>query len=111
MPYLKHADVAIVPLWFESGTRYKIIEAAACKVPIVSTTLGAEGLPVKNGEHLFIADTPEAFAIAISRVLGDKEGVSKMTEASRKLIETQCALPSLIDEGEQILSFLAAQKS
>jgi glycosyltransferase involved in cell wall biosynthesis len=52
LPFLCHANVSLVPLMFESGTRFKILEAAVCRVPIVSTTLGAEGLPVIHGSNL-----------------------------------------------------------
>ena len=48
LPYLCNASVSLVPLMFESGTRFKIMEAGVCNVPIVSTTLGAEGIPVVN---------------------------------------------------------------
>ena len=61
-PYLWGSSVSIVPLRIGGGTRLKIYEAMAAKIPIVSTTIGAEGLPVLNGRHLFLADTPEEFA-------------------------------------------------
>lgn len=51
----------IVPLHIGSGIRMKILEAARLGVPVVSTTVGVEGLPLKNGKHLFIADNPDLF--------------------------------------------------
>ncbi|HUK19670.1 MAG TPA: glycosyltransferase [Bryobacteraceae bacterium] len=61
-PYLWGSRVAIVPLRIGSGTRLKIYEAMAARVPVVSTTVGAEGLEVRHPENIRLADTPEAFA-------------------------------------------------
>ncbi len=66
---LARARVAVVPLLAGSGTRVKILEAWAAGTPVVSTTIGAEGLPVRDGEHLLIADTAEEFAAAVSSLL------------------------------------------
>ena len=51
--YFKVADLAVVPLLYESGTRFKILEAAMYKIPVISTKIGAEGLPLKNNESIF----------------------------------------------------------
>jgi polysaccharide biosynthesis protein PslH len=69
VPYLRACAAALVPLRWESGTRFKILEAFACHAPVISTTLGAEGLAVENGRHLLLADEPEAFAAAMLAVL------------------------------------------
>jgi sugar transferase (PEP-CTERM/EpsH1 system associated) len=63
-PYLARAGLSVVPLRVGGGTRLKIYEAMAMECPVVSTTIGAEGLPVRDGEHLRIADTPDAMARA-----------------------------------------------
>jgi glycosyltransferase involved in cell wall biosynthesis len=70
---LARADVVVVPVRSGSGTRLKILEAFAHRVPVVSTTLGAEGLGVVDGVHLLIADTPDAFADACGRLRDDPE--------------------------------------
>ncbi len=70
---LARAQVAVVPLLAGSGTRFKILEAWAAALPVVSTTIGAEGLPVRDGEHMLLADTAAAFAEAVSRLLACKE--------------------------------------
>jgi hypothetical protein len=64
IPELARAKVAVVPLLSGSGTRVKIIEAWAAGVPVISTTIGAEGLPYTAGEDILIADTGEEFAAA-----------------------------------------------
>ena len=61
---LQRASAVIVPLRSGSGTRIKIIEAFAHRVPVISTSIGCEGLGVRDGEHLLVADTPRAFAAA-----------------------------------------------
>jgi hypothetical protein len=70
---LARADVVVVPLRYGSGTRVKILEAAAHRIPIVSTTLGAEGLGFEDGKHLLIADEPEDFASACVRLLQEPQ--------------------------------------
>lgn len=72
-PYLARAGIAIVPLRLGSGTRLKILEALAAHRPVVSTTLGAEGLELVHERDLLIADRPEAFATAICRLMEHPE--------------------------------------
>jgi glycosyltransferase involved in cell wall biosynthesis len=71
-PYIERAAAYIVPIRVGGGTRLKIYEALAMEKAMVSTTVGAEGLPVRHGEDLLIADTPEDFAAAVVRVLTDR---------------------------------------
>ena len=66
---LARSRVAVVPLLTGSGTRLKILEAWAAGLPVVSTTIGAEGLPVRDGETVLLADGAEAFAAAVTRLL------------------------------------------
>ena len=61
-PELARADLAVVPLRIGSGTRLKILESFAHRIPVVSTTIGADGLDVEDGVHLLLADRPEEFA-------------------------------------------------
>lgn len=106
LPYLCHADVALVPLLFESGTRFKILEAGACRVPQVSTTLGAEGIPVANGRDMLIADDPEAFAGAILRLLEDRALASALAASCQRLVHEQFSLARLARDAEGILAYL-----
>lgn len=70
-PYLWEAAVSIVPLRIGGGTRLKIFESMAARIPVVSTTIGAEGLNVSNGDNIRIADTPEDFADRCLELLAD----------------------------------------
>lgn len=82
---LAKAKVCVVPLLSGSGTRFKILEAWAASRAVVSTSLGAEGLGARSGEHLLIADDPKDFANAILRLLGDVELRGKLGEGGRAL--------------------------
>jgi len=73
LPYFGGADVYIVPLRIGGGTRLKVLEAMSSGLPIVSTTLGAEGIELTPGQHALLADEPEAFARAVLSVLQDRD--------------------------------------
>lgn len=84
-PELAVSDVVAVPLRYGSGTRIKILEAFAHKLPVVTTALGAEGLEVVQGRHLLIADTPEEFATACWQILNDPGLRRSLVEAAHAL--------------------------
>lgn len=103
VPFLKKSSVAIVPLHFESGTRFKILEAAACGVPVVSTTLGAEGIPVTSGRHLLIGDSHEDFAKEIMRILQNGTLGKQLAKSCFDLVSEKFCLKSLSEEGKEII--------
>ncbi|WP_190194329.1 glycosyltransferase family 4 protein [Streptomyces minutiscleroticus] len=72
-PYLDRADVMIAPLRVGGGTRIKILEGFASGVPVVSTSIGCEGLGTEDGVHLRIADDAEAFAHSVAQLLVDRD--------------------------------------
>ena len=80
---LARAKVCLAPLFSGSGTRFKILEAWAAARAVVSTSLGAEGLGARDGEHLLIADDPPRFAAAIHRLLGDAALRRRLGDAGR----------------------------
>jgi len=85
-PFMDQAAVYIVPLRIGGGTRLKIFEAMAMGKAVVSTTVGAEGLPVVNGEHLLLADEPRSFARAIVRLIRDQDQRERLGDAARRLV-------------------------
>lgn len=109
LPYLCHADIILVPLKFESGTRFKILEAGACNKAVVSTTLGAEGIPVVNGQHIMIADSSDDFSKAILQLLNDQKLRDLIGKNLHKLIGENYSLANLENEGRFILNSLAEQ--
>ncbi len=106
LPYLCNTDVALVPLTFESGTRFKILEAGACNIPIVSTTLGAEGIPVINGEHILIADNADDFSDSIIKIINNKGLAGYLANNCKELVSKSFCIESLIVEAKNILEYL-----
>jgi glycosyltransferase involved in cell wall biosynthesis len=86
---LARSRVAVVPLLAGSGTRLKILEAWAAGLPVVSTTIGAEGLGARDGEHLLIADGPAAFARATARLLACSELRTELATAGSLLLHKE----------------------
>jgi glycosyltransferase involved in cell wall biosynthesis len=71
--YIEKAAAYIVPLRIGGGTRLKIYEAMAMEKPVISTSIGAEGLPVNNGSDVILADTAETFAAGVVELLTDPQ--------------------------------------
>lgn len=84
---LATATVAIVPLRSGGGTRLKILEAMAARVPIVTTSLGAEGIDIDDGEHALIRNSPSDFISGIELILGDPELAARLGSAARRRAE------------------------
>ncbi|MEM7130979.1 MAG: glycosyltransferase [Chloroflexota bacterium] len=106
-PYLAAATAYVIPLRVGGGTRFKVLEAMAHSKAIVTTSLGIEGIPAIANEHLFIADTPEAFAKAVIRLLEEKargEGKQGQTmgENSRNLVVEHFAWQHIVPRLEQL---------
>jgi len=106
LPYLCNSDVSIVPLKFESGTRFKILEAGVCGIPIVSTTLGAEGINLENGVDITLADTAENFAQSIIRIIKDRSLAEALSANCKKKIYEEHSIENLKQEGINIINFL-----
>lgn len=85
-PYVRDAAVYVVPLRIGGGTRLKIFEAMAMGRAVVSTTIGAEGLPVTDGVHLRIADRPADLARAIVHLIRDAAERRRLEAAARALV-------------------------
>ncbi len=86
-PYLAGSAVYVVPLRIGGGTRFKILEAAALRCAMVSTTLGCEGFPVQHGRELLIADTPAKFAEAVIALLRDPSRRAQLGQRAYTLAE------------------------
>jgi glycosyltransferase involved in cell wall biosynthesis len=84
--YWRRSRVFVVPLRAGGGMRVKILDAWARGLPVVSTSIGAEGLAYKPGEDILIADTPEAFARAVLQVLRDPELACRLVHGGRVAI-------------------------
>lgn len=88
-PYLEGAAVFVVPLRVGGGTRLKIFEALAMERPLVSTTIGAEGLPVENGAHVVIADGAGPFADAVLGLLSEPRQATALARRGAAHVRSQ----------------------
>lgn len=95
-PYYRQAFAAIVPLRTGMGTRLKILEAMAAGVPVISSTIGAEGLAVTPGKHLLIADHTEGWVAALAS-LADEAVWRSLAEAGHLLVRSRYDWPILAD--------------
>jgi glycosyltransferase involved in cell wall biosynthesis len=100
-PYVSKAAVYVVPLRAGGGTRLKIFEALAMGKAVVSTTVGAEGLPLIPGEHFIGADDPALFAGAVVSLVRDPARRRALGAAGRRLVEERYSWPQVAREFEQ----------
>jgi sugar transferase (PEP-CTERM/EpsH1 system associated) len=98
--FIAQAAVYVVPLRVGGGTRLKVLDAMAMGKALVSTSLGCEGIGATSGEHLLIADTPQAFADATLMLLADSGRRIALGRAARALVEREYAWPVV---GRQLL--------
>jgi glycosyltransferase involved in cell wall biosynthesis len=84
-PVYRDADVVIAPIRAGGGTRIKVLEAFAHRRPLVATSAAVEGVDVRDGEHLLIADTPAAFATACLRLTNQPQLAAALTERAYEL--------------------------
>jgi sugar transferase (PEP-CTERM/EpsH1 system associated) len=101
-PYLAGAAVVVVPLLVGGGTRIKIFEALAMGKALVSTTLGAEGLPVTSGQHLLLADTPADFAAAVLQLLNDGAYRAQLGQTGSRFVNAHYSTEVVARQFEQI---------
>jgi sugar transferase (PEP-CTERM/EpsH1 system associated) len=99
-PHMADAAVYIVPLRIGGGTRLKIFEALSMAKAVVSTTVGAEGLPLTPGRHFLRADEPAEFAAAITSLLRDAARRRALGAEGRRLVEARYSWPKVVDEFE-----------
>jgi len=102
-PYVAGAGVFVVPLRMGSGTRLKVLEGLAMGSPLVSTSVGCEGIATQDGEHLLVADDPLDFARSVLRLLGDPALGSALGRNGRALVEAQYSWPSVLRQLEAFM--------
>lgn len=93
---IARATVCVVPLRLGSGTRLKILEAAAMGKPVVSTSVGVEGLEFTQGEDILIEDRPVEFAHVVADLLSDPQRCRSLGEAARRNTEKHYGRPALV---------------
>ena len=106
-PDMREAAVYVVPLRIGGGTRLKIFEAMAMGKAVVSTTVGAEGLPVTSGEHVMLADEPHAFTGRVVALMRNVERRRQLEAAARGLVVQRYDWSSVAHELEDALLRIA----
>jgi sugar transferase (PEP-CTERM/EpsH1 system associated) len=110
-PYMEDAAVYVVPLRIGGGTRLKIFEAMAMGKAVVSTTVGAEGLPVTSGDHVMLADDPRTFADAVVRLMRDVDRRREIEAAARALVVERYDWSAVAGELESALERFALRQA
>jgi glycosyltransferase involved in cell wall biosynthesis len=100
-PYARFCKVSIVPLFFESGTRFKILEAAALGLVTVTTSLGNEGLEFKDKVDLYVANDPENFAYSVLLAMQESHDSNLIRNARIKLIHNY-SFENLVNDINQV---------
>ena len=103
-PWLWGSLVCIVPLRIGGGTRLKIYESMAARIPVVSTSVGAEGLAGKNGEHLFLSDAPEQFACRCVALLQSGQERLRMAESAWQLVSAKFSWEQVAHRFEELIA-------
>jgi glycosyltransferase involved in cell wall biosynthesis len=108
-PYLWKAGAAIVPLRIGGGTRLKIYEAMAAGAPVVSTSVGAEGLAVTPGQDIWIADEPAEFAERCIEAMDHPGERRRIAEAAAALVESRCSWEAVTIEFERLIGAVSVE--
>lgn len=103
-PYLEEAGVMVVPVRAGGGMRVRILEAFARGMPVVTTTIGIEGIEACPGEEVLIVDEPTEFADAVVNLIKDDELQDKLASKGRKLAETQYDWQVILKKMDKIYS-------
>jgi glycosyltransferase involved in cell wall biosynthesis len=101
-PYIHNASVCVIPLRVGGGTRIKVFEAMAMGCPVVSSTIGVEGLPVVDGQHYLNADSPVQFAEAVDKLLRDRALRESLSKAARSHVESNFSSTAAAQDFEEV---------
>jgi glycosyltransferase involved in cell wall biosynthesis len=99
----------ILPLRIGGGTRIKILEAMSSGCPVISTSVGCEGLAVRPGENILICDEDDEFVAAAVRLLADSQLSRRLGEAGRQLVEQRYSWNSAANKLENIWQSVATR--
>ena len=110
-PFMEEAAAFVVPLRVGGGTRLKIFEAMAMEVPIVSTTIGAEGLPVRDGVELLIADDPQSFAASVVMLLEERDTARRLAAAAAARVRNEFGWTEAASRFARLCEELCAERT
>jgi len=101
--YIAQSEVFVVPLRIGSGTRLKILEAMAMGKPVVSTSIGCEGIGVSHGKNIIVADGPEEFTDKVIELFNNQELKAKLALSARKLVEEKYSWTKITQELNSVI--------
>lgn len=107
----QNADVLLAPMKGGGGTRLKVLEAMISGVPVVTTSIGIEGIEVKDGKHVLVRDRPDSLASATIDVLDDTELAKRLADEAKKLVAQRYSWRSLAAELDQVYQEVARGKN
>ena len=109
-PYIKQAKIFICPIRDGGGTRLKILDALAQGIPVVSTNVGCEGLNLKDGEHILIANTPAEFFKQITLLLSNDELCNQLSWNGRYYVEEHYSFSAIGNKLSNLYEQLKSEK-
>ena len=110
-PWLARATAMVVPLVIGGGTRLKIVEAMGMDCPVVSTTVGAEGLGLEHDRELLLADEPEAFAAACLELIDAPTDAAALAARARAYVEERLTWPKLAERLADVWRGVASERA
>jgi glycosyltransferase involved in cell wall biosynthesis len=108
---LDRTDVSVVPIRVGAGTRLKVLEALAHHLPLVTTTVGCEGVDVEDGRTALIADDPRTFADACLRMLDDGDLRQRLADAGAELFANRYSWPDIRERVAGLADEVASGRS
>lgn len=109
--FMREHSLLVVPLFSGSGIRVKIIEAMAMGIPVISTSIGAEGIHYLPGKNIFIANTAKEFTDTIAELSSNPQKLSEVGEQGKILVMKEHNMPSLMDKLNEYYKFLLNSKA
>ena len=106
-PFFAESAAMVVPLRAGAGTRIKILEAFSKGLPVISTSIGAEGLEIVDQKHALIADAPESFAAGVLKILRNSEAAAGLTDEALKLVREKYQWPDIVSRSQAVYRELA----
>jgi glycosyltransferase involved in cell wall biosynthesis len=110
VPYLERARVTVLPLLNGAGTKRKLLQALMVGTPAVSTSIGVEGFDVRGGEHVLIANEPEAFATSVAQLVRDDEVWERIAARGRDFAVARYGRHSVQQQFEKVISAVLAKE-
>lgn len=98
----RESGILVAPLYGPGGTRLKILGAMAAKLPVVTTSVGIEGIEAKNGESVFLGEIPQELAELVIKLLENKDLYQKVALNARRLVETKYTYESIAEKLDKV---------